>query len=84
MDGDEFLLLTPGIRGVVEATVAIRRLLSVVQQPLQYGKAALIPTLSFGNSLFPLNGSDASELLRRADRVLVQSKKFGNSSPSVT
>jgi diguanylate cyclase (GGDEF)-like protein/PAS domain S-box-containing protein len=82
MDGDEFLLLTPGLRSAVEASVAISRLLRAVQQPLQYGGAAFIPTLSFGNSLFPLNGSDASELLTRADRDLVQSKKFGNSSPA--
>ena len=77
MGGDEFLLLTPGLRSVLEVDGAISRILSAVQQPLQYGQASLIPSLDFGSSSFPLNGSTASELLTSADRILVQLKKFG-------
>lgn len=83
MSGDEFLLLKPGIDVALEANYAIYRLLKTVQQPLQYDRASLTPSLSFGIAVYPLNGTNASELLVNADRARRQAKKLGHVPPSV-
>ena len=77
--GDDFLLLILGARTVTEVNLAINRLLRVVQQPLQYGRASLTPKLSFGIAIYPLNGTNASELLVAAEKTLRSWSSLGES-----
>lgn len=81
MGGDDFLLLTKRTHAALEVNFAINRLLNAVQQPLQYTRAVLTPSLSYGTAIFPLNGTSPSELLASADRALGQAKQFGNNRP---
>lgn len=79
MGGDDFLLLTRGVRTVIEVNLAINRLLRVAQQLLQYGQASLTPKLSFGVAIYPLNGTNASELLVVAAKTLRKWSSLGES-----
>lgn len=81
MGGDKFLLLAAGIHTQTEATLAVSRLLDAVQQPLQYLRASITPSLSHGTAIYPLNGKSASELLATADRALEQAKAFRTVPP---
>jgi diguanylate cyclase (GGDEF)-like protein/PAS domain S-box-containing protein len=82
--GDEFLLLAKGLQAPTAVNLIVSRILSDVQQPLQYGRASLTPSLSFGTAIFPLNGTTASELLAYADKALEQAKRFASRRPSST
>jgi diguanylate cyclase (GGDEF)-like protein len=73
--GDEFLLLVTGIRHTSEVNLAIDRIVRIVRQPLQYEQAALLPSVSFGIAVFPINGKTVSELLAFAYKALDQSSR---------
>jgi len=80
MSGDDFLLLTRGTHPT-EVNLSISRLLDAVQQPLQYARASITPSLSYGTAIFPQNGTSAPELLANADRALKQAMASKNSRP---
>jgi diguanylate cyclase (GGDEF)-like protein len=76
ISGDEFLFLTTGIRAALEVNAATDRLLKTVQRPLQFAQMSVTPTLNYGIAIYPLNGSNPSELLKKADRARRHAKRF--------
>jgi diguanylate cyclase (GGDEF)-like protein/PAS domain S-box-containing protein len=77
LGGDEFALLLPGqIDGEAAVRVA-ERVLEVLRQPLELDGHVVCPTASLGLSLFPCDGNDVAELLRKADAAMYQAKAAG-------
>jgi diguanylate cyclase (GGDEF)-like protein/PAS domain S-box-containing protein len=77
LGGDEFALLLPG---QVDGEAAVRvaeRVLEVLRQPLEIDGRTLSPTASLGLSLFPEDGAEVTELLRKADIAMYQAKAAG-------
>jgi len=78
MGGDEFLIVLEPVEDPQEAAVVARDLLAELAQPykLQSGRELFIQG-SIGISLFPLDGSRVTELLRNADAALFSAKDNG-------
>jgi diguanylate cyclase (GGDEF)-like protein/PAS domain S-box-containing protein len=75
--GDEFLII---LSGVPETSIVERiasKLVEVTSQAVSIGCNDFNVGLSIGISLYPLNGSDADELIRAADKAMYQAKKNG-------
>ena len=80
--GEEFAVLLPALaEGTVsEAVTAVERArVAVAGKPLTLGPGLPCPvaSISGGVALFPMHGTDASELLRRADEALYEAKRTG-------
>jgi diguanylate cyclase (GGDEF)-like protein len=76
LGGDEFAVL-PGTRTDDPETLQeiASRLIECVQQPLVVDQMTLEVGASIGISRFPLDGNDASSLLRRADIAMYKAKE---------
>jgi diguanylate cyclase (GGDEF)-like protein/PAS domain S-box-containing protein len=79
--GDEFaILLSPadGIDRIIEQTTTIgAKVLRAVGRPLEVQGEEIFMTTSIGVALYPRDGDNVVDLLRRADAALYQAKKAG-------
>jgi diguanylate cyclase (GGDEF)-like protein len=80
MGGDEFTLLLPNVSGVREAAGVAERLFDVLRQPMLIEQREFCITISLGLSLFPQDGTDAAELLRKADQAMYRAKGTGKNT----
>ncbi|MFD1033016.1 diguanylate cyclase domain-containing protein [Metaplanococcus flavidus] len=78
--GDEFVISVPGLNHE-KAGMQIKSLIRKIHQKLAEGWRInghhFAPTASIGISLFPENGKNFEELLKKADSALYESKKLG-------
>jgi diguanylate cyclase (GGDEF)-like protein len=75
LGGDEFAVLSAGAAGDIEALeLTAVDLLACIQQPLVVDELSLTVGASIGISRFPVDGSDAQTLLRRADIAMYAAK----------
>lgn len=75
--GDEFTVLLTDINSKLDAENVARRIVTRLQEPLTLAGQPLHISCSVGIALFPADGKDADELLRRADMALYSVKKHG-------
>jgi diguanylate cyclase (GGDEF)-like protein len=75
MGGDEFVIVLSGIEGSSDATVVVRKLLVVLDEPMQLGEHLLTITSSIGISLYPEDGLDYENLLKNANAAMYSAKK---------
>ncbi|WP_348550714.1 EAL domain-containing protein [Acidithiobacillus sp.] len=77
MGGDEFGLLLPGLERLDDVEVVCERLLAAIREPLDIQGESVRVSGSLGVTLYPLDDSDASALLRHADMALYAAKDAG-------
>lgn len=77
LGGDEFLVISNGLRQATDAKKIATKLLAALKQSLSINEQDILLTASIGISLYPLNGKDANELLRHADFAMYRSKELG-------
>ncbi len=85
--GDEFALLLP-VRvpdtdlaaGTRFAEEVVARVQASLQDPVDVGDTQVYPSVSFGFSVFPLDATDGSGLIRRADARMYRRKRDGEAS----
>ena len=75
--GDEFVLVLPRLRNRCEAEQIVLRILGDCREPFVIRGNSVVVSASIGVSLFPNDGSDIAELIRRADIAMYHSKKKG-------
>ncbi|MFT4114539.1 MAG: GGDEF domain-containing protein [Silvibacterium sp.] len=75
--GDEFVVLTPGIRSVEEAESIAAKLVDVADAPVLICEGEIKLSLSIGVTTYPEGGSDSSALFRCADYALYRAKARG-------
>ncbi|NEX17988.1 MAG: sensor domain-containing diguanylate cyclase [Halochromatium sp.] len=83
LGGDEFVCVLPEIaetREGSQALVVARRLLKVLNEPMQIAEHALTVTSSIGISLYPTDGVDYETLLKQADAAMYSAKKTGRAN----
>jgi diguanylate cyclase (GGDEF)-like protein len=75
--GDEFLVILSGIRNtdIVERIAA--KLIERASQTVSIGRHDFKLGLSIGIALYPVDGSDADELIRSADNAMYLAKRNG-------
>ncbi|MHB1705202.1 MAG: EAL domain-containing protein [Acidithiobacillus sp.] len=77
LGGDEFSLLLPDLERLDDLEVLCERLLATIREPLEIDGEAVSVTGSLGATLFPLDDSSASTLIRHADMALYAAKDAG-------
>lgn len=77
LGGDEFALVLRRLGGPVAAAEVAEKLLGALAQPFELEGREIRPKASIGVALFPGDGTDAAELLRKADIALYQAKARG-------
>ena len=83
LGGDEFVCVLPDIAETSEgnqALVVARRLLSVLDEPMQIAGHVVTVTSSIGISLYPTDGVDYETLLKQADAAMYSAKKGGRAN----
>ena len=80
MGGDEFVVVMNADHGHASATALAHRMVEAIGQPYQIGGHELHIGLSVGVALFPHDGSDADELLRKSDLALYRAKAGGRNT----
>jgi diguanylate cyclase (GGDEF)-like protein/PAS domain S-box-containing protein len=74
---DDFLALLPELRDSRDAERIVQRLLAAARGPWEVGGHTFRASLSAGVALFPSDGTEADELLQRAEWALRRSKAAG-------
>jgi diguanylate cyclase len=76
--GDEFLVLLTSIRHPTEAVAIARKLVAAISAECVVEPAgSFVLGASIGISVFPQDGSDAGQLIARADLAMYQAKRSG-------
>ena len=78
LGGDEYVVIMRGVTSVEEVRLAVeRRLIPLIRQPHQVEGHALHVSCSVGVALYPQDGRDLDELMRRADAAMYEAKGSG-------
>jgi diguanylate cyclase (GGDEF)-like protein len=77
LGGDEFVILLPYIRHPAEAATVARKLLAVLDQPIEINSHELRLSVSIGIALHPADGEDLDTLLKHADTAMYGAKSAG-------
>ncbi len=77
LGGDEFIVLLPEMSHVDDVHSVARRLLGIASQPYLVGGEQVIVGASIGVSLYPEDGTSASELMQAADIAMYRAKRDG-------
>lgn len=77
LGGDEFTIFLQDLSGEEQLERIAKRILSDFQRPLEIAGQHFNPSCSMGISLFPKDGNDPEELLKKADTALYAVKERG-------
>lgn len=77
--GDEFIVLVAGLKERDEVSVFAPKILESIEKPVSVGDREFQLTASLGISIYPDDGSNAGDLLRKADIAMYRAKEFGGS-----
>ena len=75
--GDEFVAVMADLEHPQDCEPVLTRLLQAAADPVTVGKAALHVSASIGVTLYPRDGVDPDQLLRRADQAMYLAKQTG-------
>ncbi|HWM91752.1 MAG TPA: EAL domain-containing protein [Thermoanaerobaculia bacterium] len=75
--GDEFTVLLPGASNEQDLVRVAGKLLEALRHPIPFQGRRIVITASLGISRFPDHGTDAEDLLRKADLAMYQAKRSG-------
>lgn len=75
LGGDEFAILQTNISTNEDAAECAARVLSVVENEVNFDEAPVTVTASIGIAMHPLDGTEDEELLKNADLAMYQAKR---------
>jgi diguanylate cyclase (GGDEF)-like protein/PAS domain S-box-containing protein len=77
MGGDEFTVVLGDLKGPQEAAHIAERIIESLEQAVKVGSHELHITASIGICLFPDDGSNEEEIMRKADTAMYRAKSTG-------
>ena len=80
LGGDEFIVLLTELQTTEEITQIVENLIQQFRQPFSIDGQSLTMTLSIGVAIHPVDGNDASQLLRQADAAMFYAKSNGRNT----
>ncbi len=80
LGGDEFMIILTSIRHRKDANHVAEKLLGALYQSFFIHNNKIIITASIGISIYPADGNDMEDLIRKADNALYYSKKEGKNT----
>jgi len=75
--GDEFVIILEAITDCYEIEIIAQRILAAFSLPMVFSGVYYPVSVSIGISLFPDDGCDVSELLKKADDAMYEVKRSG-------
>ncbi len=82
LGGDEFLVLLGGLDDAIDARPITENLLNEFKYPFRIDRRELIQATSIGVAIYPDDGDNASELLRKADSAMYHAKELDRNTYS--
>ena len=82
LGGDEFLVLLGGLEDAIDARPITEKLLGTFKDPFRIGGRELIQSTSIGVAIYPDDGDNVSELLRKADSAMYHAKELDRNTYS--
>jgi diguanylate cyclase len=83
LGGDEFLILLPELEAAEGAVAAADKIRAQLALPYLVDDIAIKITVSIGIAIYPVDGEEYGELIRRADAAMYRDKARGPAPPSV-
>lgn len=83
LGGDEFLILLPELEGAECAVAAAEKIRAHLAMPFLIDGIAIKITTSIGIAIYPVDGEEYSELIRRADHAMYRDKARRPDPPSI-
>ncbi len=83
LGGDEFTILVPELNHIDEAVGLAKRILKVLEAPVQIGGRDLYVSSSIGIACYPQDGDSSERLLKAADVAMYKSKERGRNAYSL-
>ncbi len=80
LGGDEFLILLGGLEDSLDAAHVARNILQQFNKPIKIGGRELLLTASIGIAVYPGDGDDPGELMRKADSAMYHAKTRGRNT----
>lgn len=80
LGGDEFIILLPKIDSSIDAAKVSSRILEMMKVPFQLDGQEVYSGTSIGISLFPDDGIEVDDLIKRADAAMYQAKEQGRNN----
>ncbi|CAH1218532.1 hypothetical protein PAECIP111893_04439 [Paenibacillus plantiphilus] len=77
MGGDEFLLLVPSLEDPQHAGRAAEKIIEALCASMEISGHQIVVSASIGISIFPDDGKESAELIKRADTALYYAKSHG-------
>ena len=78
MGGDEFVVLTPDVKGVDDTVHVAQKIRDAIREPVQIDGRELFVSASMGISIYPSDGDTAEVLLKNADTAMYRAKAQGS------
>jgi diguanylate cyclase (GGDEF)-like protein/PAS domain S-box-containing protein len=75
--GDEFVILLADFSHEYDLSVAARRIIDIISEPIEQDGRTLHVTCSIGVAIWPENGDDLPNLLSHADAAMYRAKEQG-------
>ena len=80
LGGDEFIILLPKINESHDAAKVASRILEVMEEPFRFDGHELYNGTSIGITLFPDDGTEVNDLIKRADVAMYHAKEQGRNN----
>ncbi|MDH4127880.1 MAG: diguanylate cyclase [Spirochaetota bacterium] len=80
MGGDEFTLFLPDINQLKYVLKIAQKILTSFASPIKIDNDEISITSSIGISIFPQDGNDSEELIKKADRAMYRAKQMGKNN----
>ena len=77
LGGDEFTVILPGIKKLEYSSIVAEKLIKTISQVVSLGEKQANVTASIGISVYPNDGDNMDDLIRKADRAMYQAKEMG-------
>lgn len=78
--GDEGVVLIDHVTQPEDVAVVAKKILDVIRMPMKIGHQEVCITVSVGIALYPDDGKDIEELLKKADVAMYRAKKQGKNT----
>lgn len=80
LGGDEFTIMLPKLKNPEDAGLVARRIKEKLAEPFLIDNTEIYISTSIGISIFPLDGTDAEELMKHADLAMYHAKEKGKNN----
>lgn len=77
LGGDEFIIILEDISQISDASLVVNKILDAMLEPVNINGFEIFATPNMGITLYPIDDSNAKDLLRNADAAMYKAKEDG-------